>query len=160
MSYQQSQAFAGSGTRLFMSVLLPTTFDSVGFEDLIWTEVGSINSIGEFGKEYEVISVNPLNTRRTEKILGNYDEGELTLQLNRQPADDGQDLLRERNGENVPSAFRIVLSDPDQTVVAFLGKVAGYRTGITGSGAVVTASTTIAIDSEIIEYTLDDSSMP
>lgn len=55
-----------------------------------YTEVGEITNIGDFGRVYQEIRHDSLGRRGTRKFKGQYDDGNISLQLGRDPVDAGQ----------------------------------------------------------------------
>ena len=62
-----SAAITAAGSKLFVSATLPGTYDKAGFEALIWTEVGEVTEIPQFGKVYTIVNHLPLGQRQTIK---------------------------------------------------------------------------------------------
>lgn len=55
-----------------------------------YTEVGEITNIGDFGRVYQEIRHDSLGRRGTRKFKGQYDDGNMAVQLGRDPVDAGQ----------------------------------------------------------------------
>lgn len=63
-------AQTSAGTTLKISASLPATYDSAGFSILSYTTVAEITDMGEFGKEFNLVTHNPVNDRKTYKFKG------------------------------------------------------------------------------------------
>ena len=81
-----------AGTTLEMKVdTSPATYTEAGFEALTGLlTIGEITDAGEFGRQYNLVTHNPIGDRRTVKKKGAYNDGQMTLQLARDPSDTGQ----------------------------------------------------------------------
>ena len=64
-----------AGTTLKVSASAPATFDKAGYSALTFTAVGEITDLGEFGREYALVTHNPVGTRGTQKFKGSFNEG-------------------------------------------------------------------------------------
>ena len=75
-----------AGTTLSLIATAPATYDAAGFATLSTSmkEVGEIVDIGEWGREYNLVTHNPIGDRRTVKLKGSYNDGQIALQLGRE----------------------------------------------------------------------------
>jgi hypothetical protein len=83
-----------AGTTFKVSAATPATFNAAGYAALAWTLVGEVTDLGEFGREYNLVTHNPIDTRGTQKKKGSFNEGQITLQLGLDTDDAGQILLK------------------------------------------------------------------
>ena len=144
-----SNAFTSAGTTIAISAALPATYNSTGFAALTYTSIGEITDAGEFGKEYNLVTHNPLADRKTYKRKGSYNNGSMTLQMGRVPDDAGQVLLLAAQDSDDSYSFKITLQDG--TVNYFTGQVMSYRTSIGSVDQITSASVTVEVDSDIVE---------
>lgn len=144
-----SNAFTSAGTTIAISASLPATYDAAGFAALTYTPIGEITDAGEYGKEYNLVTHNPLADRKTYKRKGSYNNGSMTLQMGRVPDDAGQVLLLAAQDSNASYSFKITLQDG--TVNYFTGQVMSYRTSIGSVDQITSASVTVEVDSDIVE---------
>lgn len=146
-----SDVFTSAGTKIYTSSALPSTFDKAGYEALTWVEIGEVVDMGEFGRNYNLVTHNPLGDRRTIKRKGSYNDGAITLQLGRDSADTGQAALITALASDDSKAFKIVLQDT--THLYTTAQVMSYTNNI-GSVDQITGSTvTLEIDYDILETT-------
>ena len=82
-----------AGTTLKISASNPATFDATGYAALSFTTVGEVTNLGEFGREYNLVTHNPIDNRGTVKKKGSFNEGSIQLQLGVDDADAGQILM-------------------------------------------------------------------
>jgi hypothetical protein len=127
----------------------------VEFEADTYVEVGEITNFGEFGKSYNLVTHNPVKTRRTQKFKGSYNEGSLQLTLGRDPADAGQEDLLAALDEDASYNVKITFGDAPPsgtpTTQYFRAKVMSYTTNIGAVDGTIQSSVTLEIDSDIIE---------
>lgn len=143
-----SLAFTSAGTTISIGAA-PASYNQAGFEAVTYTEIGEITDIGEFGKEYNLVTHNPVGNRQTFKRKGSYNTGQLTLSMARVPSDAGQsDLIDARDSDDSYS-FKVVLQDG--TALYFTGQVMKYTTNVSGVDSITAASVTVEIDSDVIE---------
>lgn len=140
---------SSAGSTLALTASLPASENQAGYEALTYTNVGEITDLGEFGKEYNLISFTALGNRRVRKLKGSYNNGALQLQLARDTADAGQTSLRTALGSDNSYSFRVTLQNG--TDLYFQGKVMSYRTVVGSVDSVTGATTAIEIDTDIVE---------
>lgn len=120
-----------------------------------WVEVGEIVDFGEFGKQYNLVTHNPIGDRKTYKFKGSYNEGNLAMQLGQDPTDAGQEDLLDALATDFEYNFKVELNDaPDvsgatNTIKTFKGKVMSYTTAIGSVDSIVGSACTIEISGEI-----------
>ena len=144
-----SNVFTSAGTTLGISAALPATYDATAFATLTFTDIGEITDMGEFGREYALVTHNPLGDRRTVKRKGSYNDGALTMSLGRVPSDAGQALLLTARDDDDSYAFVVTLQDG--TKQYFSGQVMSYTTSVGSVDQITGASVMVEIDNDIIE---------
>ena len=70
-----------AGSMLLVSASRPVTYDAAGFQALALIEVAEITDLGEFGREYNPVTHQPVRTRRVVKRKGSFDDGSITLPM-------------------------------------------------------------------------------
>lgn len=144
-----SKAFTSAGTKLHMSASLPTTYDVAGFAALTWTEIGEVSDLGEFGRQYNLVTFNPLGDRRTVKRKGAYNDGTIAAQMARVPTDAGQTMLVGAVNSDASKAIRITLQDG--TIFYTTVQVMSYTTNVGSVDQITSATVNMEIDNDIIE---------
>jgi hypothetical protein len=130
------------GTRFFIG---DKTKNEVG---LAYTEVGMVESFGEFGPDASVGSFTPVGTGVAGKYMGTTDNGELTLTIAKTSTDTGlQEMIAAQKGR-VPLAFKILLANEADGYV-FNGLCRLVRVTIGNSDDVVKINCAIAITGAI-----------
>jgi hypothetical protein len=146
-----SSAFTSAGTKISIAPMPAGTYNEallVGITTA-WDEVGEVTDLGEFGREYSLVTHNPLATRRTVKRKGSFNDGTVTMQMARAPADDGQDALLDALDDDASFAFKVELQDG--TLLLFSAQIMSYTTNVGNSDQIVTASVSLEIDNDIFE---------
>lgn len=143
-----SGAVSGSGSKVYISATLPATYDKTGYDALTWTEITDITSVGEYGREYEMIDHAPIDKRQVVQIKGNYREGTIDLAFASIPADAGQVIVETASTSDDNYAFKIVRTDG--RVDAFSGKVTTFRPNVQG-GAILSVASGVAIQTQVID---------
>ncbi len=141
--------FTSAGTTLEVSASLPASYDSTGFAALTFTEVGEITDMGEYGRQYNLVTHNPLNNRKTVKRKGSYNDGSLALQLARVLADAGQIILVNAVDSDTSISCKVTLQDG--TIQYFTAQVMSYTTGVGSVDQITNAACTLEIDDSIVE---------
>ena len=127
----------------------PATIDAAGFGAVSYTTVGEITDIGEFGKEYNLVTHSPLGNRQIKKFRGSFNNGSLQLQMARDPSDSGQAAMITALESDDSKSIKVTLQDG--TILYFTAKVMSYRTSVGSVDQITGATTTLEIDSSIIE---------
>ncbi|MDZ7711708.1 MAG: hypothetical protein U5L06_00645 [Rhodovibrio sp.] len=123
----------------------------------IYTVVAGITNFGEFGRQYERGTFNPVKDRRTRKYKGSYDEGSFTLDLARDLTDQGQTDMMTALDSDDPVPIKIELDDApagsgtNPTSFKFDALVMSFTTNIGGTNDYVSAQVQIEITSDITE---------
>ena len=144
-----SKAFTSAGTKLFISASAPATYNSTGFAALTWTEIGEVSDMGEFGRQYNLVTFNTLGDRRTVKRKGSYNDGTIACQMARVPDDAGQTILT--TAVNSDNSYSIKIKLQDGTVFYTSAQVMSYTTNIGNVDQITSATVNLEIDNDILE---------
>ena len=144
-----SKAFTSAGTKLFISASAPATYNSAGFAALTWTEIGEVSEMGEFGRQYNLVTFNTLGDRRTVKRKGSYNDGTIACQMARVPDDAGQTILT--TAVNSDNSYSIKIQLQDGTVFYTSAQVMSYTTNIGNVDQITSATVNLEIDNDILE---------
>lgn len=138
---------SGSGSKLYVSVALPATYTKAGYTALTWVLVSDVTSIGEYGREYDLIEHTPIDTRLKQQIKGNFSEGNVGVVFGSVPADAGQVIMLAAAKSDNNYSFKIERTDGD--IDAFTGKVTTAKPTVNG-GAIISVAANVAVQTEII----------
>jgi len=116
-------------------------------------EVGLIESIGNFGKVFDLVTFQAIKDGRTYKFKGGYNGGSLQMVVASDITDTGQALLQ--TFANSPSQstypFKITLNGADAMfdTIYFGGKVFSYEFVLGAVNNVVKANVRVEVNTEI-----------
>lgn len=86
-----------AGAQLYMSAIVPTTFDQAGYEDTdviaSWTEIAQVENFGKHGMTATITEFTPVATSVVTKLKGSKNYGMMAMTLGSVPSDEGQQLL-------------------------------------------------------------------
>lgn len=130
-------------TTLKISAGVPATFDNAGYAALSYTTVGEITNLGDFGREFNLVTHNPVATRGTQKLKGAFNEGAIALQLGLDTDDAGQILMKAAALSDSLYAFKITTANGD--IYYFQGLTMGFKVGLNDVNSVTSATANIEI---------------
>lgn len=114
-----------AGTTIAVSASNPATFDQSGYEALSFTSIGEVTNLGEFGREYVLVTHNPIGSRGTKKFKGSFNEGQIAMQVGLDTDDSGQDLLDTASTSDNDYSFKVTAQNGD--VYYFQAKVMSFK---------------------------------
>lgn len=138
-----------AGSTLKISAAKPATYNQAGFAALSYTNVAEVTDIGSLGKEYTLVSHNPVGDRKTYKFKGSYNNGALALKLAKAISDAGQAMLLAASDSDASYSFCITLQDGRK--MYFTGMTMSFVTNIGTVNNILGADVKVEIDSDIIE---------
>ena len=152
-------AFGTLGARLYVGdtalVDIEAAADAiVDFTSLsISSEIGLIESMGEFGKMFDLVTFQAIATGRTYKFKGGYNQGSLDLVCASDLTDMGQQIcytFASTQDQNT-YPFRVSLNGADAAwdTVYFGGKVFSYRLVTGAVNNVIKANIKIEINTDV-----------
>lgn len=115
-------------TTLHVSASQPATYDAAGYAALSWTAVGEVTDLGEFGREFNLVTHNPLATRGTQKKKGSFNEGSIAVQLGLDTDDAGQIIMKAAALSDSDYSFKITDQKGDK--YNFQAQVMGWKVGV------------------------------
>ena len=137
-----------AGTTLRISASAPATFDETGYNDLFTASptppiVGEITDLGEFGREFALVTHNPVGSRGTQKFKGSFNEGTMTLSLGLDTDDAGQIIAKTASLSDLDFSFMVTTQNLDRYF--FQAKVMSFKVGVGGVDQITTATVTLEI---------------
>lgn len=115
--------------------------------------IGEINDQGSIGRRYSEIIAQAISTRGDRKFKGTYNDGTLTLKVNRDASDVGQAACIVARDSDSDYNFKIVLNDAAaggftiNTTTLFKAKVMSYTLDMGGPNSIVMATIEVSIKS-------------
>ena len=135
--------FSSAGSTIKISAAKPATFDGTGYAALTFTAIGEVTDLGEFGREYNLITHNPIGNRGTVKKKGSFNEGSITLQLALDTDDAGQILAKTASTSDADHSFVITTQNGDKYY--FQAQVMSFKTSIGAVDSITSASIMLEI---------------
>lgn len=147
--------FTASGAKLFIATTTAIPANLAAYQALVYTEVGEVEDMGEFGDESEQITFTALSDARTRKLKGPRDAGTMTIVVGDDMLDDGQIAMEAAEASPIDHIFKVVLNDAitvggDPSEHYFHGKVFSKRRNVGNASNVVRRNFAIGINSDIL----------
>lgn len=149
--------FATAGAHIYIGQPLEektAPFVIADFNAQSWVEIGKTNSIGVFGDAASEITFDLINERRTKKLKGTRNAGNMELICAIDADDDGQATLRGAETMQNDFAFRVVFNDApaggDPSERLFIAKVMSVSEQLEGANNVARLQATLGINSNVV----------
>lgn len=143
-----------AGSVLSVASALPATYDAAGFAALTYSAVGEVTDIGTFGKDFTLVTHNPIGDRKTYKFRGSYNNGTLDLKLAKITVlntDAGQAALTTALNDPLDKSISLRIALQDGSKQYFTGKVMSFTTSIGSVNSILAGECKIEIDSDVVE---------
>jgi hypothetical protein len=127
-----------AGSSIAISAATPGTFNQAGYAALSWTAIGEVTDLGEFGRDYALVTHNPIATRGTQKRKGSFNEGTMDLKVGLDVDDAGQILALAASTSDNDYSFRVTLQDG--SVYYFRAQVMSFKVGVGSVDNITNAS--------------------
>jgi len=132
-----------AGSTLKISASAPATFNAAGYSLLVYTSVGEITDLGEFGREFTLVTHNPVGSRGTQKFKGSFNEGTMNLSLGLDTDDAGQVLMKAGSLSDTAYSFEVTTQNGDSYY--FQAMVMSFKVGVGSVDSITTATCTLEI---------------
>lgn len=137
-----------AGTTLRVTSSAPATFDSAGYNTLFTASpvpalLGEITDLGEFGREFALVTHNPVGTRGTQKFKGSFNEGTMSLSLGLNTDDAGQIVMKAASLSDNNFSFMVTTQSGDRYF--FQAKVMSFKVAIGSVDSITTATTSLEL---------------
>lgn len=137
-----------AGTTLKVTASAPATFNSAGYTTLFTASpvpatVGEITDLGEFGREFALVTHNPVGTRGTQKFKGSFNEGTMTLSLGLDTDDAGQIIMKAASLSDADYSFMVTTQNGDKYF--FQAKVMSFKVAVGSVDSITTATCALEI---------------
>lgn len=136
-------ARTSAGSTIAISAAAPATFNDTGYAALTFTPIGEVTDLGEFGREYALVTHNPLGNRGTVKRKGSFNEGTIDLKLALDTDDAGQILAKTAANSDNDHSFKVTLQNGD--IFYFQGQVMSFKTQVGSVDQITGASIKIEL---------------
>jgi hypothetical protein len=140
--------YTSAGTTLRVTATAPSTFDASGYNALFGASpapalVGEITDLGEFGREFALVTHMPVGSRGTQKFKGSFNEGTMTLSLGLDTDDSGQIVMKTASLSDANFSFQVTTQSGDKYF--FAAKVMSWKVGVGGVDSITTATATLEL---------------
>jgi hypothetical protein len=125
--------YSGSGTCLSVSAAAPATHDATGFAALTWTQVGELESIGEFTINHATVNFTNLCTGKTSVAKGAEEAVTVAVGVALDRDDAGQTLMTTAR-KSLTAVYSFKIQEANGDIVYFRAHVMSER--ITGGSGV------------------------
>lgn len=150
-----STPYSANGTKIYIAPAVTSEpADAAAYAALSWTEIGDVESIGDFGDEAQILTANTLQDERTWKGKGPRDAGTLVITVLDRPDDSGQVAAIAAEAAKFNYPFKIVL--PNRLTVAgtdqieyLIGLVTSKRLNVGDTSNIVRRVFNVAINSKV-----------
>lgn len=151
------QPYGASGTKVYIAAaVLAEPADATAYAALSWTEIGDVQSVGDYGDEAQVLTESTLQDSRIFKSKGPRDAGTLAITVLDRPDDAGQLALIAAEGTNYSYPFKVILPNRLTTggtdqIEYLIGLVTSKRLNVGNTGNIVKRTFNVAVNSKITE---------
>jgi hypothetical protein len=140
--------YTSAGTTLTISADAPATFDASGYNAVFTASpgpavVGEITDLGEFGREFALVTHMPVGSRGTQKFKGSFNEGTMALSLGLDTDDAGQILMKAASLSDDNYSFLVTTQNGDKYY--FQAKVMSWKVNVAGVDSITTATANLEI---------------
>jgi len=135
-----------AGTIIAVTASAPGTFNAAGYNALAFTTIGEVTDHGEHGREYSLVTHQPVDSRGDVKFKGGFNEGSKTLQLGLDDDNAGQVLLKAAVNSDNDYSFKVTY--PDGDIDYFRAKVMTFKKGVGSRDQVTSATVTLEITTD------------
>lgn len=136
-------ARSSAGSTIQISAAQPATFNSTGYAALTYTAIGEVTDLGEFGRDYNLITHSPIGSRGVVKLKGSFNQGSITVQMALDTKDAGQVLAKAAATSDNDYSFLVTTQNGDKYY--FQAKVMSFKTNIAGVDAITSATMMLEI---------------
>lgn len=135
--------FTSAGTTIGIVAAAPATYDATGYTALTFVPIGEVTDLGEFGREYSLVTHNPVANRGTVKKKGSFNEGSITLQLGLDTDDAGQILAKTASTSDADYSFAVTTQNGDKYF--FRAQVMSFKVSVGGVDTITNATIILEI---------------
>jgi hypothetical protein len=135
--------FTTAGSTIGIVAGPPATYDAAGYTALTYVLIGEVTDYGEFGREYSLVTHNPVASRGTVKKKGSFNEGSITLQLGLDTDDAGQILAKTASNSDADYSFAVTTQNGDKYF--FRAQVMSFKVSLGGVDTVTNATIMLEI---------------
>ena len=136
-----------AGTRVYISLSTPSTYDLAGYNSIAYTELRGVASFGDVGYVYETIPYNVIGKIPYDRKVGLASQS-IALEVYK-ITNAGQDLLAESTKLYSSATFKIV--SPTGELTLFTAETSQMLKNLGEAQAIAKRTYTLNLTSEILE---------
>lgn len=136
--------FTAATTQVSFSAGIAASYDQTGYEALTWTASTEITSVGEHGRENEIVTFNLLHDNSTNKRVGTSNEGSQTFEAVFDSGSAAQGILETAEAAGDKVSVKIAYSDGD--VSYYEGIVTSLKRASGGSSDIIKLNISLEIE--------------
>lgn len=142
-----------AGLQLDVAVGRPATLDETAAAALSYTEVAEVQTVGDYGASFAEVQTTNLKDAIQRFYKGSINYGQLTMGLNYESSDAGQQALSAGNdGANRNSEHTFKLTYQDGSIDYLVGNIFSYTKNASGGAdSIVGSSVTIRLNEKPIQ---------
>jgi hypothetical protein len=134
-----------AGSTIAISASQPATYDQAGYAALSYFDIGEVTDLGEFGRDYALVTHNPIATRATVKRKGSFNEGTMDMKVGLDTDDSGQIVAKAASESDNDYSFKVTLQSGD--VYYFQAQVMSYKINVGSVDNITSASIKLELTS-------------
>lgn len=132
-----------AGSTLAVTASAPSSFDVAGYGALTYQLIGEITDFGEFGREYNLVTHNPVGNRGTVKRKGSFNEGSMNMTLGLDTDDAGQIVMKSAVQSDNNYSFKLTTQNGD--IYYFQAQVMSFKVGVGNVDSITSATVMLEI---------------
>jgi hypothetical protein len=132
-----------AGTTIGIVANAPATFDAAGYNALTFVTIGEVTDLGEFGREFALVTHNPIGSRGTVKKKGSFNEGSISMTLGLDTDDAGQILAKAAALSDDDYSFEVTTQNGDKYF--FRAQTMMFKVNVGSVDSITTANITLEI---------------
>lgn len=144
-----------TGAKIYIGPAHTTANSLLAYEALAYTEIGDVESLGEFGGASAGVTYNSIVDGSVRKLKGPRDAGDLAVVVANNPEDAGQAAAIVAEVARSTFAFKVVLPEGTgiSSVFYFRALVMSARLSVGGANGIIRRTFPLAINSPLIPTT-------
>jgi len=140
-----TKVVTSAGSSLAISAAVPATNTSTAYAALTWTPIAQITDLGSTGREYNLVSHQPLAERGVVQLKGSYTDGQKTVQAAYVPGDPGQVIVATALDDDAQYSFKETYQNG--TVKYFQAQVTSAPVNVGGTDSITAVTVNLSIKS-------------
>jgi hypothetical protein len=152
-----AEPYTGTETKIYVAAAVAAEpANAAAYAGLTWTEIGNVDSVGEYGDEAAEVTANVLGQGRTKVMKGVRNAGGMSLVVNRDDGDTGQAAMVAAELTKFTYPFKVVYPNRlnatgTDGVDYFIGLVMSKRVSGGQVDSIVRRTFNVRVNSKVTE---------